>query len=84
MAHDLRTPLTSLITFLEIAIKKSANDENQEYIQKSYQKANQIRELTDQVFDFFLIRKQEKIELDPPANVEYAIGGISIRVLRIC
>ena len=39
MAHDLRTPLTSLITFLEIAIKKSANDENQEYIQKSYQKA---------------------------------------------
>lgn len=74
MAHDLRTPLTSLITFLEIAIKKSANDENQEYIQKSYQKANQIRELTDQVFDFFLIRKQEKIELDPPANVEYAIG----------
>lgn len=74
MAHDLRTPLTSLITFLEIAIKKSTNNENQEYIQKSYQKANQIRELTDQLFDFFLIQKQEKIELDPPANVEYAIG----------
>ena len=74
MAHDLRTPLTSLITFLEIAIKKSTNNENQEYIQKSYQKANQIRELTDQLFDFFLIQKQEKIELDPPANVEYALG----------
>lgn len=74
MAHDLRTPLTSLITFLEIAIKKSTNTENQEYIQKSYQKANQIRELTDQLFDFFLIQKQEKIELDSPANVEYAIG----------
>ena len=74
MAHDLRTPLTSLITFLEIAIKKSANNENQEYIQKSYQKANQIRELTDQLFDFFLIQKQEKIELDPPANAEYALG----------
>ena len=26
------------------------------------------------MFDFFLIRKQEKIELDPPANVEYALG----------
>ena len=74
MAHDLRTPLTSLITFLEIAIKKSANNENQEYIQKSYQKANQIRELTDQLFDFFLIQKQEKIELDPPANAEYVLG----------
>lgn len=57
MAHDVRTPLTSLITFLEIAIKKSTNTENQEYIQKSYQKANQIRELTDQLFDFFLIQK---------------------------
>ena len=84
MAHDLRTPLTSLITFLEIAIKKSANNENQEYIQKSYQKANQIRELTDQLFDFFLIQKQEKNRIRSTGKCRICIGGIFIRILRIC
>ena len=74
MAHDLRTPLTSLITFLEIALKKSKDIENTECLKKCYKKADQIRELTDQLFDFFLIQKKEKVELEPSANAEYAIG----------
>lgn len=74
MAHDLRTPLTGLITFLEIARKQQIPEECGNYIDKAYTKAEQIRDLSNQLFEFFLISSERPIKLEAPENVEYALG----------
>lgn len=74
MAHDLRTPLTGLMAFLEIAKKQQTLEECNNYIRKAYVKAGQIRDLSNQLFDFFLINSEQSIKLESPENVEYALG----------
>ncbi len=56
MSHDLRTPLTILIGYLEILCgKKYKNEEIKDiYIEKCKDKAYQIKELSDKLFQYFL------------------------------
>lgn len=74
MAHDLRTPLTGLMTYLEIAKKQSDLEECIIYVDKAFSKTIQIRELSNQLFDFFLIDSGQNIKLELPENAEYALG----------
>ena len=57
MSHDLRTPLTSLLGYLDILSMKIYKDEEQldMYIQKSKAKAEQIKEMSDRLFTHFLV-----------------------------
>ena len=54
MSHDLRTPLTSLLTYLELA--DSGRYENPEqlrrFISKSLEKAVRIRRMADRIFEY--------------------------------
>ena len=67
MSHDLRTPLTILLGFLEIIDNKKYSDEVQlrNYIHKSLEKAYQIKNLSDKIFEYFLAYNMdhEKLEL---------------------
>ncbi len=72
MAHDLRTPLTALTSFLELAQKHP--DSPGLYIDKAYQKTVQIRELSNQLFDFFLISSAHTMHLEAAEDAEYALG----------
>ena len=74
MSHDLRTPLTGLMAFLEIARKQKSLEECDNYIEKAYTKAEQIRDLSNQLFEFFLVNSEQPIKLELPENVEYALG----------
>jgi signal transduction histidine kinase len=74
MAHDLRTPLTGLMTFLEIARKQQTLKECIYYIDKAYIKTTQIRDLSNQLFEFFLISSEQPMKLEEPENLEYALG----------
>lgn len=74
MSHDLRTPLTGLMAFLEIARKQKSLEECDNYIEKAYTKAGQIRDLSNQLFEFFLVNSEQPIKLEIPENVEYALG----------
>ena len=49
LSHDIRTPLTSIISYTELASKQ--DDKNQEYYSLVLKKANQIKELTDILLD---------------------------------
>ena len=67
MSHDLRTPLTGLMTYLEILKKQQKNRiVTDEYIQKSLDKVIQIRNLSDQMFEYFFVNSQHKVELEEP------------------
>ena len=74
MAHDLRTPLTGLITFLEIARKQDSKEDNITYLEKAYDKSLQIRSLSDQLFDFFLINSEKQICMEEPEIAEFTLG----------
>ncbi|MDO5518620.1 MAG: HAMP domain-containing sensor histidine kinase [Clostridium sp.] len=57
MSHDLRTPLTALLGYLEIIeYKKYKTEENlMQYIHNSREKAYQIKSLSDKLFEYFLV-----------------------------
>lgn len=73
MAHDLRTPLTSLIAYIEVVKKQQSFADVTKYSDKALQKAGEIKSLSDQLFDFFLINSGEKDEFET-VNIEYAFN----------
>ncbi len=55
LSHDLRTPLTILKGFLEI-LRLNRNEQMQkEYVQRCIQKADDIQEMTDRMFEYALV-----------------------------
>lgn len=60
LSHDLRTPLTSLIGFLEILSRRQYQNEEQmaHFIQISREKAFQIKSMSDQLFEYFLVSER--------------------------
>ena len=74
MSHDLRTPLTSLLGYLDILSMKiyKSDEARDEYIEKSKRKAEQIKELSDKLFNHFLVySKDEKLQLHLISNSEF-------------
>ena len=63
MSHDIRTPLTSLIGYLEILDSKSYHSEEQfdKYIKSCREKSIQLKDLSDRLFQYFLVFGKEKI-----------------------
>lgn len=56
MSHDLRTPLTSLLAYLEIIERKKYKDTQQmeELIHKSVEQTMRIKQMADKLFAYFL------------------------------
>lgn len=74
MSHDLRTPLTSLIGYLDIIdLGKCASQEQmQKYIRTGREKAYQIKEMTDKLFEYFLVYQSS----DEPMEMEIIDAGM--------
>ena len=56
MSHDLRSPLTSLIGYLDILEMNDqvSKEDRTRYLSNSRRKAYRIKEVSDQLFDYFL------------------------------
>ncbi len=55
LSHDLRTPLTILKGYLEIVKLNPKNDMLPEYIARCINKTDDIKELTDRMFEYALV-----------------------------
>ena len=51
LSHDLRTPLTKLMGYLEILRRCQSGEEREKYLRLAAEKAAQIKGMTDQLFD---------------------------------
>lgn len=73
MSHDLRTPLTSLLAYLELIERRKYADEEQmhQLIRKSINQTMRIKTMADQLFEYFFVYatewetvEMERIEAD--------------------
>lgn len=57
MSHDIRTPLTSLIGYLDIigGRKYNSQEELDKYVNSCRDKAFQLKDLSDKLFQYFLV-----------------------------
>ena len=76
MSHDLRTPLTGIMLYLEIlrSHKYTSDKELQNYLEKLYSKANQMKQMSDHLFEYSLIETSDKNNL--PQNMQIAFSEI--------
>lgn len=61
MSHDLRTPLTSLLAYLELLDrgKYDSEDQRRHFVAKSLEKALRIKSMADKLFEYFLVYSSE-------------------------
>ena len=66
MAHDIRTPLTVMAGYLELMKNKeySSQEELDEYIRISSEKAEQLRMMSDKMFRYFYVYSKSSDELN--------------------
>lgn len=69
MSHDLRTPLTTLLLYTEIVAggKYHSQAQLEEYLGKIDTKARQIKQLSDNLFEYALVTRDTVVALDGPA-----------------
>lgn len=65
ISHDIRTPLTALIGYLDLLEGQQYADEAQRerYIVGSREKAQQLKSLTDELFRYFLVFGRKEMDL---------------------
>lgn len=62
MSHDLRTPLTTLNGYLEIVqLEKGNKEKREEYIKRCLDKVEEIRDLSNKMFEYSLVFSTDDI-----------------------
>lgn len=76
MSHDLRTPLTTLTGYLEILNMDHIRDESRRkhYLELSLAKTREIKELSDDLFEYFLIYGENEKRIDVEAVPAYELA----------
>ncbi len=66
MSHDLRTPMTPLMIYLGMLREHryESEEERESYIEKSYEKAAQLKHMSDNMFSYFIMDKNADISLE--------------------
>ena len=67
MSHDIRTPLTVLLGYIDVMRSRAAEDERMlEYISAAEKTAMRLKKLSDDMFSYFLVfaREDKAVELE--------------------
>lgn len=60
LSHDLRTPLTILTGYLEVLKLQRSPDRQEEYLARCLRKTEEIKELTDRMFEYALVFEENE------------------------
>ena len=65
ISHDIRTPMTSLIGYLGLMKENSLPEEQRsQFTQSAYDKAMELKSLTDELFRYFLVFGRADLEMN--------------------
>ena len=66
ISHDIRTPMTALIGYLGLLNDGGLEDREhaEQFAEAAYGKAMELKDLTDQLFRYFLVYGKAELELD--------------------
>ena len=66
ISHDIRTPMTSLIGYLGLLNEESGKDpeKSAQFASSAYDKAMELKDLTDELFKYFLVFGRAELELN--------------------
>lgn len=87
MSHDLRTPLTTLTGYLEILSMDRVTEPEQRrrYLELSLAKTKEIKELSDELFEYFLIygENRNRIDVEPVPAYELVMDLVENQFLSL-
>lgn len=64
MSHDIRTPLTSIIGYNEMMLNPDSTElELRQYAKLAFEKANQLKSMSDKLFKYSLVYNKDEIEV---------------------
>ena len=64
MSHDIRTPLTVMLGYLELMELQNTDSANDEYLEACRQNALKLKKLSDDMFSYFLVFGRRDVSLD--------------------
>ena len=73
IAHDLRTPLTAICGYTELALKKGDTDETEKYLEIIAERAGHMRKLTEELFEYSVITGGEVSEEKQKLQIEHVL-----------
>lgn len=78
MSHDLRTPLTTLLIYTEILRYRKYQGEEQlrAYLDKIDGKAQQIKQLAENLLEYSLAAQDRPVEMEPPRPAGEVLGPL--------
>ncbi|MCR5664937.1 MAG: HAMP domain-containing histidine kinase [Oscillospiraceae bacterium] len=66
ISHDIRTPMTSLIGYLGLLRESRLPEEQRsQFTESAYDKAMELKSLTDELFRYFLVFGRADLEMNP-------------------
>jgi signal transduction histidine kinase len=79
ISHDIRTPMTSLIGYLDLLNDSDFSDPeySRQFCRSAYSKAMELKDLTDELFRYFLVFGKAELEM----NMEIYDGRFLIEQL---
>ena len=79
ISHDIRTPMTALIGYLDLLNEDGCKDSERSarFAASAYQKAMELKDLTDELFRYFLVFGRAQVEM----NKEELDGGLLLEQL---
>lgn len=69
IAHDLRTPLTAICGYTEMALKNKDENERERYLKIISERANHMKKLTEELFEYSVITGGEITEEKETVNI---------------
>ncbi|MBP2242127.1 signal transduction histidine kinase [Cytobacillus eiseniae] len=81
VAHDLRSPLTSIVGYLDLINddRYKSEVELRYYLQIIHQKSKDLHQLMDDLFDYTLVQNKESLTNEAPINMEEMLNQLAVQ-----
>ena len=64
ISHDIRTPMTSLLGYLELLNESADPERSRQFAASAYDKAVELKDLTDELFKYFLVFGRSEVKMN--------------------